>query len=404
MKKIYTLTFAMVFAAGAVSAQNLTPPPFKGKVATGDFKKRIPQVDNSTNRSVSKTFYVDYEFADVTRQETEIGYTGARYIWDMNMRNVDATFKYVVVDYYQGTAGLINDSYGLTDGSDYPVDVNYTAGTMVIDSVLMNIGHENNSGMNDTLVVNVVALTAAGYPTGTVLFTKKLIQNTSFTGATSWLTGGGTAKFGMGYTVPAGTKFGIEVKYYGAAADSFGMIAGFADEALPCAAAPTLPNFARLSMYAQNSYSLWYEYESYGILPTSGGTDIYYPCDANSAFDEGIDSRNFLQNWAVWIRTTADVSLASVEESNKLISKLEQNYPNPFSVNSKVNYSLAAATNVTFTITDLTGKVVMSENYGQQGIGQHTISINGNNLESGIYYYTLTAGASKETRKMTIAK
>jgi hypothetical protein len=206
--------------------------------------------------------------------------------------------------------------------------------------------------------------------------------------------------------VPAGTKFGIEVRYYGALADSFGMLNGFVDEGVACPSAPSLPNFAMQSLYAPNSYAAWIEYEplGYALLPTSSGGDVYYDCDGNGSFTAGTDSYSFIQNWALWIKATANVSLASVHETNSLISKLDQNYPNPFSSNSVVNYSLASASDVTFTITDLTGKVVMSQNYGHQTAGQHRIDINGNNLESGVYYYTVNAGSTKETRKMTVVK
>lgn len=405
MKKIYSLSLAMFVVAGTVTAQNIGHQPRKGKALISNVEKKIARHDNSS-RTVNKTFTVDYEEADRVRQDAEFAFPyddSDRYAWDMNMRydTSSESFKYIVVDLFQ-SGTMINDSYGTADGSLYPNDISYTDGTFQLDSVYMNLGHLNTSGVDDTLEINIIALTAAGYPTSTILATKKLIGQEFVPGATSWLQGG-VVGFEFNYMVPVGQKIGVQARFYGAPGDTLGAIAGFVETGAPCAAAPGAP-VATASLYAPNSYTFWYDYAAYGLLPQASGGDIYYPCDANGDFDPGIDSDNYIQNWALWFVVTADVSLSSVAEANSLISKLEQNYPNPFSSNSTINYSLSSSSNVTFTITDLTGKEVMSENYGKQGVGQHIISVNANNLESGVYYYTLTAGSSKETRKMVVAK
>ena len=110
-----------------------------------------------------------------------------------------------------------------------------------------------------------------------------------------------------------------------------------------------------------------------------------------------------VQNWSIWLKVTADVNIG-INDNTQLITHLSQNMPNPFSANSTINYSIAGSVPVTFTVTDLAGKVVMSENYGKQTTGGHSINLNSNQFASGVYYYTLTAGASTSTRKMVVAK
>ncbi len=403
MKKIYILSLASLLGFSSAEAQtSLSTPPAQGKKVLSNTVKKVYRPD--ANRAI-QTFYVDYEYADQTRQDFEFGVSDWwRYIWDMNMNypvSATSSLRYGVVDFYDGTLNQINDSYGLTDGSAYPVDVDYT-GTLTIDSIFLNVGHQNLSGINDSLVVKVIQLDGTGYPTTTVLNTQMLIQNSSFVGGAGWLNGG-IVGFAPAYNVPASTRFGIRIEYHGATVDTFGLLAGFGNNGASCGETPTLPWFAVKSLYATNTYKLDINYESYGLLPTASGADTYYPCDGVAGYIAGADSENSLQNWAVWLKVTTNVGL-NVENNTGLITNLEQNMPNPFNVNSTINYTLAATAPVTFRVTDLAGKVVMSENLGKVNAGPHAINLSANQFESGVYYYTLTAGGSTTTRKMVVAK
>ena len=402
MKKIYILTLASLLGFSSLEAQTSFTTTMHGKKPLSNVTKKVyrPNADRTI-----QTFYVDYEFADQTRQDFEMGISDWwRYIWDMNMNyptTATSSLRYGVVDFYDGTLNQINDSYGLTDGSAYPVDVDYT-GPLTIDSIFLNVGHQNLSGIDDTLLVKVIQLDGTGYPTTTVLNTQTLIQNSSFVGGAGWLNGG-IVGFAPAYNVPASTRFGIRVEYHGATVDTFGLLAGFGNSGASCGETPTLPWFAVKSLYATNTYKLDINYESYGLLPTASGADTYYPCDGVAGYIAGADSENSLQNWAIWLKVTTNVT-TNVENNTGLISSLEQNMPNPFSVNSTINYTLAATAPVTFRVTDLAGKVVMSENLGKVNAGPHAINLSANQFESGVYYYTLTAGGSTTTRKMVVTK
>jgi Secretion system C-terminal sorting domain len=402
MKKIYLFSLASLLGFGSVEAQtSFTTSTKVGKLPLTNVEKKIyPEA----NRAV-QTFYVDYEYADQTRQDFEMGVSDWwRYIWDMNMNYPasSTSFRYGVVDFYDGTVNQINDSYGLTDGSAYPLDVDYT-GALTIDSIFINAGHQNLSGIDDTLQVKVIQLNTSGYPTSTVLHTEQLIQNSSFVGGATWFNAG-VIGFAPAFNVPAGTRFGIKIEYHGNTADTFGVIAGFGNNGAACGETPTLPWFAVASMYTVNSYVLDIANETAGTLPTSTGAGFYYPCNGVAGYQAGGDSEFTVQNWAVWLKVTANVSGVGIENNTNLITSLGQNMPNPFNANTTINYNLAASVPVTFTVTDLAGKVVMSQNYGKVLSGPQTIELSANQLESGIYYYTLTAGASTQTRKMVVAK
>jgi hypothetical protein len=80
-----------------------------------------------------------------------------------------------------------------------------------------------------------------------------------------------------------------------------------------------------------------------------------------------------------------------------------QNYPNPFRGSTDIAYELVNASDVTFTVMDLTGRKVMELNTGMMPAGKHTYTLQTGNLENGVYFYTLQAGSFTQTKQMVIA-
>ena len=83
-------------------------------------------------------------------------------------------------------------------------------------------------------------------------------------------------------------------------------------------------------------------------------------------------------------------------------SQVTQNFPNPFSGTTNVIVNLESASNLSLVVTNLTGQKVMELNKGQVPAQSHTFTIDGSNLQAGIYFYTVTAGSSQVTRKMIV--
>ncbi|MFA6128963.1 MAG: T9SS type A sorting domain-containing protein [Bacteroidales bacterium] len=81
-----------------------------------------------------------------------------------------------------------------------------------------------------------------------------------------------------------------------------------------------------------------------------------------------------------------------------------QNYPNPFNHITDIGYELVNDADVTITVMDLTGRVVMDLQKGFQPLGKHIVQIDASGLEAGIYLYTLKAGSYTETKRMTVAR
>jgi hypothetical protein len=85
-------------------------------------------------------------------------------------------------------------------------------------------------------------------------------------------------------------------------------------------------------------------------------------------------------------------------------ASLGQNYPNPFSRSTEINYELTDGSNVTFEIMDLTGRKVMEVNKGMMPAGKHSLTLETTNLDPGVYFYTLKAGSFVQTKQMVIVE
>ncbi|MDC0338291.1 T9SS type A sorting domain-containing protein [Flavobacteriales bacterium] len=84
--------------------------------------------------------------------------------------------------------------------------------------------------------------------------------------------------------------------------------------------------------------------------------------------------------------------------------ELGQNIPNPFNNTTAINYSVASNANVTLTVVDMTGKVVLTVNEGTKAAGDYKITLDASTLAGGMYHYTLSNGATSITKAMSVVK
>ena len=88
--------------------------------------------------------------------------------------------------------------------------------------------------------------------------------------------------------------------------------------------------------------------------------------------------------------------------------ELEQNYPNPFNPLTVIRFSLPERAQASLSIYDLHGRLVRTLlKPGRIEAGVHSTVWDGTNdsgkqVPSGIYFYRLTAGKYKETKKMLV--
>ena len=158
---------------------------------------------------------------------------------------------------------------------------------------------------------------------------------------------------------------------------------------------------------AQNNYS-------YGYIDVSiaGGTAPYTISWADGPTSE---DRFNLQPGSYTILVT-DASGFTVSESWTLtgpylgISQLDiigfelsQNTPNPFSSVSNIIFRSQSAKKLTFTIKSIDGRLVYSEIINAQP-GANKILVDGTNLSSGLYLYTLNDNINSNTKQFVVSK
>ncbi len=83
---------------------------------------------------------------------------------------------------------------------------------------------------------------------------------------------------------------------------------------------------------------------------------------------------------------------------------LSQNYPNPFNPSTTINYTLPSNNYVTLKIFNVLGEEVATLVNEYKGQGSHSVQFNASRLNSGVYYYTITAGSFHQTKKMMLLK
>jgi hypothetical protein len=83
---------------------------------------------------------------------------------------------------------------------------------------------------------------------------------------------------------------------------------------------------------------------------------------------------------------------------------LHQNHPNPFGPATRISYALPTADRVCLQVLNANGQVVHTVLDELQEAGSHSVLWNTGELDSGLYFYRLTAGEMSATRKAVILK
>ncbi|OQY72839.1 MAG: hypothetical protein B6D45_08730 [Ignavibacteriales bacterium UTCHB3] len=102
-----------------------------------------------------------------------------------------------------------------------------------------------------------------------------------------------------------------------------------------------------------------------------------------------------------------DSVFVSVKEPELILPKefaLNQNYPNPFNPSTIISFSLPNDAEVSLTIYDVMGREISTIMSGFKNAGKYSVEFNAENLNSGVYFYKLNAGAFTQTRKMVLIK
>jgi hypothetical protein len=109
-----------------------------------------------------------------------------------------------------------------------------------------------------------------------------------------------------------------------------------------------------------------------------------------------------------WADVTRAISATHVVDQNAAAIprafRIEQNYPNPFNPSTNIRLSVPVAQNVSLIVRDVLGREVATLVNQTLEPGTYTVKWDAASCPSGVYFYTIRAGNSMETRRMILAK
>jgi len=136
-----------------------------------------------------------------------------------------------------------------------------------------------------------------------------------------------------------------------------------------------------------------YEFDSSPAIGSDG--TLYIGTHLSSTFQNHV--RNLIA-----VRDT----VTSVENNDEeiLSYQLRQNYPNPFNSLTHIRYSIPQSGMVSLKVYDQLGNEVSTLLNRYQDRGEYDVIYQADNLSSGIYFYTLSSGNFRDTKKLILLK
>jgi hypothetical protein len=410
MKKIYSFIALVIFVTAAFAQSHIQSDSKPVNHFPQVYHKNVSvPADRAMN-----TFVIDYDSADAYLQHQ----SGMNYFngitklnWNFSKPAGDTLLgekKYAVVAF--------DSAYDAYNQIGYPQS---SYSNIRIDSLFAIVGHENNSGLDDTLILKIVSVDVRGYPTNTVLWADTTISTTFSLGA-PWDDFNNLVELSWApdLLLLTAKRFAVRLEYKGAKTDTFGLVYGFGSFNGPCPSTSydlaVQTNFSTVvssspppapASFVANSFMWWLKYDQFGLLPQAqSGGDIYYPCDANTTYDPGVDGANYVQNWLIRALVTTDAPTGYEDEYLNAGMRLYQNVPNPFSNTSTISYELTKPGEVSLEIYDVTQRQLAFIAEGNKPTGKHNITVDSNKFSEGLYFYTLKVGDISMTKRMVITK
>ncbi|MFO8130303.1 MAG: T9SS type A sorting domain-containing protein [Bacteroidales bacterium] len=142
----------------------------------------------------------------------------------------------------------------------------------------------------------------------------------------------------------------------------------------------------------------------YPILASTSDDNIHYMYMADVTPGLALDEdHGYQENRFIYASLPKTDLLTGVEEPELVSeSNVTQNRPNPFTGTSVVEVTLEQSADLSLEVTNLMGQKVYEVDLGNVPAGTHPVTIDGTGLDSGVYFYTVSAGNSRVTRKMII--
>jgi hypothetical protein len=102
--------------------------------------------------------------------------------------------------------------------------------------------------------------------------------------------------------------------------------------------------------------------------------------------------------------TVMPATLSKADGGVQTVTRLLDNYPNPFNPSTSIRFEIPFAAHVTLAVYNLLGQQIASLVDEVKEAGYHAVSFDGGGLPSGVYIYRMTTGDFVETGRMALMK
>jgi hypothetical protein len=115
------------------------------------------------------------------------------------------------------------------------------------------------------------------------------------------------------------------------------------------------------------------------------------------------DDHGYHDNFMTHVKIPIDPTYVGVEENQmeNLIS-VSQNFPNPFSETTLIRVDVAKKSTLRLELTNFMGQKIHEIDAGIVNEGYYNFKLQADELSPGVYFYTVTAGDQKISRKMIV--
>jgi hypothetical protein len=405
MKKFLFSFSVTILLTGSAFSQGL--PMIKGNpVDNNEFRllKQKHQRNLNPNRElIDVPFYIDYSVLDNLDQGATEDYS--RFVWPLNSNYVEGDGN------VYSFAGVIFRKWaGYTDTEDPQGTFDETQpGSkrfIHIDSVFVPITHENNSGQENSVILQISRQSATGgfSQSAPILWKDTAKTTTSLSPSGNWL--GANALVTLSYApnldMPVNTFPGISLKYLAPKSDSLGFLGAFT----PNPDGPAAGNAIPLRSKFPYSFVRWPGRFDNAIFSPAGNGVYYVDSQGKAQIDatSGDTVFFFIQNLEIWILGTVR-EVQGIEENGVNGVRLGNIFPNPMNETAGLYVSLEQPSQVSVEIYDLAGKLVSAQPQGRLMNGENKITIESAALAPGAYMYRVLAnGAPSVARKFTVVR
>lgn len=115
------------------------------------------------------------------------------------------------------------------------------------------------------------------------------------------------------------------------------------------------------------------------------------------------DHTGIYQIWTAPVNID-ELSVNQISQSIPEKFSLSQNYPNPFNPATNFEFGISEPGFVSVKVYNISGKEVAVLVNEYKSAGKYSVSFDGSNLVSGIYYYKMESGNFNETKRMVLLK